>query len=321
MPNSGRRIAVTGAAGYVAGRLIAGLEKDDSVEKIVAMDVRPLESEHSSKVGFHQRDILEPMAALLSDEGVDTIVHLAYVLNPGRKREAARNVNVSGTANVLDACAQSDIRYLLYLSSTSVYGPHEDNPPMLTEKSPMRPLEGFQYSEDKVLAELLIKDFCGRYPDLTACVIRTPPVMGPNADNFIARAFMKPFLVGVKGYDPPMQFLHEDDLVEAMALCIMKRLSGLYNLAGEGTISWSEMVKLMGKRLVSMHPLALSGLTGLAWKLGLQSDSPPSGINFIKHRWTVSTEKIKRELGFVPRYTSREAWEAFVSRQKNVAIG
>ncbi len=315
MNSSGRRIAVTGAAGYVAGRLIAALEGDDSIEKILATDLRPLEHHFSPKVVFRQQDILAPMASLLADEGVDSVVHLAYVLNPGHRRDHARRVNVSGTANVLDGCARAGVKHILYLSSASVYGPHPDNPEMLSEDSPIRPLAGFQYSEDKALAELLIRDYAVRNPQTSAAILRACPVMGPNADNFIARAFLTPVLVGVKGCDLPMQFLHEDDLVDALRLCLMKQASGLYNLAGDGTIRWSEMVELMGKRLVSLNPIALSALTRLAWHLRLQSDSPPVGINFIRYRWTVSTDKIKRELGFAPRHTSREAWQSFATRQ------
>ncbi|MCI0438381.1 MAG: NAD-dependent epimerase/dehydratase family protein [Chloroflexi bacterium] len=314
MSSSGRRIAITGAAGYVAGRLIAALDGDDSIEKILALDVRPLKQHFSPKVAFRQQDILTPMAKPLSGESIDSVVHLAYVLNPGHRRDQARRVNVSGTASLLDSCARAGVRHILYLSSTSVYGPHPDNPPMLAEDSPIRPLEGFQYSEDKALAELLIRDYAVRNPGTSAAILRACPVMGPNADNFIARAFLKPVLVGVKGCDPPMQFLHEDDLVDALRLCLMKQASGLYNLAGDGTIRWSEMVELMGKRLVSLNPIALSALTRLAWHLRLQSDSPPVGINFIRYRWTVSTDKIKRELGFAPRHTSREAWQAFATR-------
>ena len=318
MTNTERRIAITGASGYIAGRLIASLEHDDSVERILTMDIRPPPMQFSSKVAFHQQDISDSMSKLFNNEGIDSVVHLAYVLNPGHNRDAARRVNVSGTANLLDACAQANVKHLLYLSSTSLYGPHPDNPTFLTEESPVRPVEGFQYSEDKVLAELLINDYVAKNPDFTAAIVRACPVMGPNADNFIARAFLKPVLVGVRGCDPPMQFLHEDDLVEALLLCLTKRTSGLYNLAGEGTIRWSEMVEMMGKRLISLQPALLSGLTGLAWKLRLQSDAPAVGINFIRYRLTASIDKIRQDLGFEPRHTSREAWEAFVNRQKRL---
>ncbi|MCH8108790.1 MAG: NAD-dependent epimerase/dehydratase family protein, partial [Chloroflexi bacterium] len=218
--------------------------------------------------------------------------------------------------NVLEACEQAGVRHLLYLSSTSVYGAHADNSPFLTEDSPARPVPGFQYSEDKARVESLIAGFAKRHPETTATVLRACPVMGPNADNFIASAFSKPVLVGVRGYDPPMQFLHEDDLADVLSYCLLQQVSGTYNLTGDGTILWSEMAEVFGKRLMFLPAPLLYGLTSLTWTLRLQRDSPACGLDFIRHRWTASNEKLKRELGITLRYTSREAWEAFVQRDR-----
>ena len=311
-----RRVAFTGASGYVARSLMARLEREPGVELILALDVRPLPGKFSSKVVFRRHDVVEPMASLLSEYRIDAIAHLAYALRPSHDRRAAERVNVGGAGNVLDACARSGVKHLLYLSSTSVYGAHADNPSMLGEDSPARPVRGFQYSEDKARVESLIAEFTARHPETTAIVLRTCPVLGPNADNFIAAAFSKPFLVGVQGHDPPMQFLHEEDLADALSRCVLTRMSGTYNLAGDGTIRWSEMARLFGKRLLILPGPLLRGLTALSWTLRLQRDSPACGLSFITHRWTASNEKLKRELGWSPRCDSRDAWAAFARREK-----
>ena len=110
---------------------------------------------------------------------------------PGHNRDAIERINVGGTANVLDACAEAGLSHILYLSSTSVYGAHPENPALLTEESPTRPVKGFQYSEDKVRSEGLINEYTRRSPDFKAAILRVCPIMGPNADNFIAHAFSK----------------------------------------------------------------------------------------------------------------------------------
>ncbi len=315
-----RRVAVTGASGYVARSLMARLEREPSVELILALDVRPLPGQPCSKVVFRHHDVAEPMAALLSEYRIDAIAHLAYALRQSHDRAAAERVNVGGAVNALHACATAGVQHMLYLSSTSVYGAHASNPPMLSEDSPARPVRGFQYSEDKARVETLIAEFTARHPETTAIVLRSCPVLGPNADNFIANAFSKPLLVGVRGHDPPMQFLHEDDLADALRHCLLTRVSGTYNLAGDGTIGWSEMARLSGQRLVFLPGPLLRGLTALSWALRLQRDSPACGLSFITHRWTASNEKLKGELGIRPRYDSRETWETFARREKTSAV-
>ncbi len=149
---------------------------------------------------------------------------------------------------------------------------------------------------------------------MTSTVLRVCPVMGPNADNFISMAFSKPVLVSVRGYDPPMQLVHEDDLTDVMATCLTARPSGVYHVAGRGPMRWSEMAAAHERRLIPVPAPLLYGLTELTWRLRLQSDSPASGLQFIRYPWTVSTEKIERELGVKFRHSSAEAWEAFVRR-------
>lgn len=180
----------------------------------------------------------------------------------------------------------------------------------------MRPVNGFQYGEDKMLVEMLIRDFNRRHPEIATTVLRACPVMGPNADNFITRAFSRPFLVGIRGCDPPMQFLHEDDLTEVMTICLLTEATGVYNLAGEGTINWSEAVSIFGRKLVYLQAPLLYGLTGATWALRLQRDSPACGLDFIRYRWTVSTEKVQRELDVRFKHSSKEAWEAFAARRR-----
>ena len=312
-----RRVAVTGAAGYVARTLMARLARDDAVERILALDVRQLPAESAKgPVVFERRDVTLPFGPLLWEHHIDALAHLAYVMRPSRDREFARRVNVDGTASTLASCEDAGVRHMLYLSSTSIYGAHPDNPPLLGEEAPPRPPRGFQYSEDKAAAERLIADFAASRPNFSAVVLRACPALGPRADNFIASAFSKPFLVGARGHDPQMQLVHEDDLAEAMSRCLLSRVSGTYNLTGDGLIRWSEMARMFGRRVLWMPRPLLRFLAGASWALRLQNDSPPSGLDFITHSWAASNDRARRELGIRPRHTSREAWAAFAERNR-----
>ena len=315
MSEKPRRVAVTGGSGYVGTALIRHLVERDDVSSVLAIDVRELKQAFGSKVSFVRQDVSAPFPELFGDHAVDTVVHLAYILRQGRNRETNRRVNVDGTHNTIDACRRGGVRRVIYLSSTSVYGAHPDNPPALTEDMPTRPVTGFQYSEDKVQSERLLFEYASDSPDVSVCILRCCPIMGANADNFIASAFDKPFLVAVSGANPPMQLIHEEDMVRCLAQVTLGEAQGLFNLAGAGSINWNEMAAWHGRRVLSMPAWLLYSLTQFTWSLRLQSDSPAMGLDMIRYPWFASTDKIESEIGFRPRYTSNDAWEAYVQRR------
>ncbi len=316
MSEKSRRIAVTGASGYVGTVLIRELVERKDVDSILAIDVRKPRQDLGGKVSFVRQDVSEPFPGLFAEHEIDTVVHLAYLLRQGRNREANRRVNVGGTRNTIEACRRGDVERIVYLSSTSVYGAHPDNPQALTEQMTARPVAGFQYSEDKLASEGLLDEYASETTGAGVCILRCCPVMGVNADNFIANAFDKPFLVAVSDASPPMQLIHEEDMVHCLTLATMGEAEGLYNLAGGGSISWDEMAGARGRRVVSLPAWLLYPLTQLTWSLRLQSDSPAMGLDMIRYPWSASTEKIEREMGFRPRYSSKDAWDAYVERRR-----
>ena len=307
-------IAVTGALGYVGTVLIRHLVEREDVDSVLATDVREPNQALGSKVTFVRQDVSEPFPGLFAEHEVDTVVHLAYVLRQSRNRQANRRVNVDGTRNTLEACRRGGVGRIVYLSSTSVYGAHPDNPQALTEEMLARPVTGFQYSEDKLESERLLNEFASAMSGVAVCILRCCPIMGAHADNFIASAFDKPLLVAVSGTNPPMQLIHEEDMVRCLTLAVLGEAEGLYNMAGAGSIGWREMASTRGRHVVSMPAWLLYPLTQLTWALRLQSDSPAMGLDMIRYPWLASTKKIEREMGFNPRYSSRDAWAAYVER-------
>ena len=303
---SGLRVAVTGAAGSIGSKFVERLAASDDVDGIVAFDALPVGAAHPKVAAFRQ-DIRQPIADILREYGVDAVVHLAFLLRPGRNREAVRRVNVGGTAQVVRGCQAAGVRRLLYLSSTTVYGPHPGDPQPYTEASPVRPVRGFQYAEDKAATELMLEAFAADNPGTCVTVLRGCPVMGPRSENFVTEAFRKVVLVSILGADPPMQFIHEGDLQEALELCLLEPVPGVFNVTGEGAVAFSEIARTAGRRSIAVPAPVLAALTQATWTLRLQSDSPASGLAMARWPWVASNERLTRETGFRPRYTSREA--------------
>ena len=316
MDEKSRRIGVTGASGYVGTVLIRQLVQREDVGSIVAVDVRQPNRDLGSKVSFVRQDVSEPFPALFAEHEVDTVVHLAYVLRQGRNREANRRVNVDGTRNTIDACRRGGVR------TDSLSEQHErvrraprQSTSARPREMPARPVGGFQYSEDKLVSERLLDEYASALPGAAVCIMRCCPIMGANANNFIASALSKPFLVAISGANPPMQLIHEEDMVRCLTLAVLGNAEGLYNLAGAGSMGWHEMASARGRRVLSMPAWLLYPLTQLTWSLRLQSDSPAMGLDMIRYPWFASTEKIQREMGFRPRYSSSDAWQAYVERR------
>lgn len=304
-------IAITGVSGYIGTKLLRYLDGVDDVTRIIGIDIRE-PSFRSSKLEFHYHDVCQPLGDLLAESKVETAVHLAFILRPTRQTVQARQIDIGGTTNLLEACRQADVKHILYLSSHTVYGAHKDNPMPLTEDSPLRPVPGFQYSKDKIEIEGMLRDFSASSHDITLTVLRCCPVIGPNAGGTATTIMFQPLvMVGVTGCDPLMQFVHEDDLVSIMGEFITRKKAGIYNVAGDGTIKYSKVARLLGKKLMKLPEQLLKPVISLSWATHLQSASPSSGVEFIKYPPVVSTDKLKEALGYRFKYSSKEALTDF----------
>jgi UDP-glucose 4-epimerase len=308
-----KKIAITGISGYIGTRLLPRLNSLDEVEKIVGIDTQ--QPEYSSpKLKFYCQDISEPLGDIFVENEVDSAIHLAFILKPTHDLAGARQTDVGGMSNFLEACQKTKVKHILYLSSHTVYGAHPDNAMPLKEDSPLRPLSGFQYSRDKAEAERILRNFDASNKDVIVTILRSCPVIGSNAARSVAALMFKPpVMIGVAGYDPPMQFVHEDDLIELMTLLLEYKKAGIFNVAGDGELRYSEIARIYGRRMLSLPEKLLGLLMGFSWAFRFQSDSPTSGLEFIKYPPIISTDKLKKETGFRFRYSSKDALLSFLS--------
>ncbi|MGP1676439.1 MAG: NAD-dependent epimerase/dehydratase family protein, partial [Burkholderiales bacterium] len=133
------RVLVTGAAGYLGSQLIAALAAEalHTPAALVAMDVREVPSQARLQgVAYETADIrAADLAAMLAHHAIDTVVHLASIVTPGKKsnREFEYSVDVLGTENLLKACVATGVRKIVVSSSGAAYGYHADNPAWIGE--------------------------------------------------------------------------------------------------------------------------------------------------------------------------------------------
>jgi UDP-glucose 4-epimerase len=314
MVEAAKVVAVTGSSGYIGSRLLPQLE-EENLERLVAFDTRPLPLPIHN-ITVYRQDVGRPIEDALRQNGVTTLVHLAFVRNWGRNRREVRNVrenNLRTLHAVLDSCYRAGVQHIIYLSSHTVYGAHRDNPMPLTEQAPLRPLVDFSFGYDKFLSDQILESFAERHSEIKIAILRVSPVLGPSADNDISRIFLNPRPLGVHGYNPPFQFLHEADLARILSIIIQRSISGIFNVAGDGVAFYREIAEAIPTRLRCMPAVLAYPLMGLSWGLGLQHDRSPAHLDFMRYPILLSTGKLVQATGYRFKYTSLETLISFVN--------
>lgn len=311
-------VAVTGVAGYLGQRLLSRLEADRGVDRVVGIDVsEPVTG--SPKLEFHQLDVRDARLAKRI-AGVSTVVHLAFQHDPIRDEERMASVNVEGTANLLAAAAGIGARKVVYPSSSTVYGAHPDNDFPLTEESPLRANEDFAFARHKLETDALVRRFGQENPGVIVTLFRSAVVFGPGMENFVSRMLEAPRLLTVKGHNPPLQFVHEDDVASALALAVAIDLDGVYNLAADGWLPGSDVATLAQRRRIELPEAVAFSIAERLWNAGL-TVSPPGELHYVMHPWVVDNAKL-RAAGWTPQFSNSEALvEAMEVHRRWVAVG
>ncbi|MBI3723429.1 NAD-dependent epimerase/dehydratase family protein [bacterium] len=311
-----RRIAITGISGYVGRTVALMLEMDDTTERVLGIDIAPY-APLSERGVFEQRSVEEPFDELFVKHQIDAAIHLAFVLNPMRDRAKEERVNITGTQNFLDACAKAKVKTVLVASSATAYGALPDNPEVLWEGAPLRAAPDFPYAHDKVRVEDLCYEFAKKNPDVCLQIVRPCVIIGPNVSNFISRLLDKTFFFGAIGYDPPVQFIHEDDAARAIFRLLKSRKVGVFNLAGDGALTMGRVAELAHRTVIRLPAFLLRAIVWLGWKLGISSitEAPPGFLDYTLHPWLISNVKLKTELLFLFKYDGPRAFVDFLDRR------
>ncbi len=315
MADDTKAVAITGASGYIGSRLLRRLEDEEGIRKLVAIDVHsPTEPIHN--MAAYRMDVAEPIDSALLAHRVTTLVHLAFITQPGRNRRevnSIRQTNLDTLRSVLESCVRAGVNHVVYLSSYTVYGAHPDNPIPITDSAPLRPLPDFAYGYDKYLSEQILQEFQEQHPDIAVTILRSCVVLGPSANNYVAKAFFRPWLLGVWNHNPPMQFVYEDDLARVLTIVVQQRLSGVFNVAGDGVVFYREMAEMIGSKLLMLPAFLAVSLTQLTWNLRIHVDSPGAGMALVKYPIVLSTGKLHEVTGYRFWHTSLETLTAFTN--------
>ncbi|KAB2350775.1 NAD-dependent epimerase/dehydratase family protein [Actinomadura rudentiformis] len=317
MPSAAARVVlVTGVSRFLGARVANTLQADPGIERVIGVDTVP-PATSLGRTEFVRVDIRTPsIAKVISAAEVDTVVHLNLVTSPVGPRSKMKEVNVIGTMQLLAACQRSpDMRKLVVRSSAAVYGSSPMNPAVFGEHDEPVEAPTSGYAKDAVEVEGYVRGLRRRRSDLTVSVLRFANFLGPGVDSPLTRYFRMPVVPTVLGFDPRLQFVHEDDGIEVLRRMTVEDHPGTFNVAGDGVLLLSQALRRAGRSYVPMPAPSVSALGDLGKRFGGLSGFSPELLRWLMYGRVIDTARLESELSWRPKYGSEAAFADFVSAQ------
>jgi UDP-glucose 4-epimerase len=220
--------------------------------------------------------------------------------------------NVIGTMQLLGACQRSaTVRRVVVRSTTAVYGSSPRDPAVFTED--LEPHDGpsHGYAKDAAEVEGYVRGFARRRPDVSVSLLRFANFMGPGVDSPLTRYFTQPVLPTVFGFDPRLQFVHEDDAVEVLRRMAKEDHPGTFNVAGAGVLLLSQCARRAGRLSLPLLSPAVRLLGAVVRRAGLV-DYSSEQLSLMSHGRVVDSGALEAELGWKPKFGTGAAFDDFL---------
>jgi UDP-glucose 4-epimerase len=311
-----KNVLITGVSGYLGTLLLKRIALEAEVEHIVGLDIKE-PSFQMPVFTFIKHDVRQPFVNIFKNNDIDTAIHLAFIVTPLHNETKAHQINIEGSKHFLDASLKANVEQIFYMGSNTEYGAHADNPDLFTETSRLNPNTDFPYAFDKATVDEMFQDFAKANSNIYVTIGRTAAVTGPCGDSGGLTLLFLPVMVKAMGKNPFWQFIHEDDLVELVVQLLKGRKRGIYNLTGDGGLTYYQMIKELGKPSIQLPSWLLYWGTKITWRLRLQSRSQAGGVHLLQFPIRLSNEKVKRETGYELHYTGQEAFNVFLKATGN----
>ncbi len=237
------------------------------------------------------------------------VVHMGFIEDLRASERERHDVNVTGTKQLLDHCIQNGVESMVVLSSGYVYGAIPENPYRIDEDSPLSASRSYPEIRDRVEVDTLVSAFLWRYPQIRTCVLRPVNVVGYYAHSMISRYLRERRVPTVMGFDPMMQFIHEEDLSAAIELAVDHRLQGVFNVTGPGEVPLRTAIREAGGSAWPVPEPILRALFQRLFRVGW-SAYPPGAIDFLKYPITLSGERFTQATGFQPLFGLKETLQS-----------
>lgn len=303
------RIVVTGIAGRL-GRLLAQRLHREPDLQVLGIDHRPF-ADRPRDVEHLQVDLRSNRAMELFRKragDIAALVHMGIVHDPRKSPEERHEINVTGTARLLAACAGCKVPKVLVLSSANAYGARPGNPQFLGEDAPLLGAQSDAVMRDLIELDMLASSFFWKHSDIETVILRPVHILGRvhNAPSNYLRRQVVPTLLG---FDPMVQVVHEADVVEAIFLALRAGVRGIFNVPGPGELPISAMLRELGRQALPVPHALFTRALALLFR-GKMSSFPAAELDHIRYTCMVDGTRAREILGYRPRHSLKETLRA-----------
>ena len=300
-------VLVTGAAGELASRVISKLGKK---YQIVAVDFRQLPNPGNGVSSYRGDMNRRAFEDIFRQHDIDGVIHLGRMESDEQTMERRYNANVLGTQRLFKLCLEYGVKRVVVLSTYFVYGASAFNPVLLTEDAPLKAVGLTKDLVDSVELENLANIYLWKYPQLNMTILRPCNVVGPGVRNTVSSLLSQRFAPVLTGFSPMMQFVHVEDMANAVALAFGKNHPGIYNVAPMEWVSYVEALSRCECRplyLPSLPPLLPRLISRLMnWKA-----FPAFLVNYFKYSVIIDGTLFEKTFKYSPDYSLDDILESY----------
>ncbi len=320
------RVVVTGATGNVGTSVLASLHRDDRIDEIIAVARRPplrrLDGAEFISANVCTSDLESVFA------GADAVIHLAWLIQPGRDESITRAVNVAGSERVFRAVAAAKVPALVYASSVGAYSPGPKDR-LVDESWPTGGVDSSFYSRHKAAVERDLDRLAAEHPRLRIVRLRPGLIFKRQAATEIRRLFAGPLLPGAllrSAFAPVspavaglrFQAVHSDDVADAYRAAVLSDCVGAFNIAAEPVIGAAQLAELLDARPVKVPARALRAAAAATYALRLQP-AEPGWVDMALAVPLMSTDRARHELEWAPRHSATDALRELMAGMRDGA--
>lgn len=260
----------------------------------------------SYKIDFNKR-VFEDLFKTYS---FDSVIHLGRISSSEETRLRRYNANVLGTQKLLDLSHKYGISNVIVLSTYHVYGASAYNPALIDETAPLKAAELTMDLVDSVELENLANIYLWRYPDLNITILRPCNIVGPGVKNTISRLLSHNYSPVMMGFSPIMQFIHIDDMADAIALAHQQSKRGVYNVAPNDWIAYQDALAHCNCTTVPIPsvPPAVPKLITRAINLKM---FPAYLVNYFKYPVVINGAAFEKKFGFKAQRPLKEIFRYY----------
>ena len=306
----GERVLITGISGSI-GRLVT--RRLLGRYGVLGVDRNGWPG-HPADVQMHLLDLRKrKFEDIFRTERPDTIVHHAFVRHFRGDPETRHEVNVLGTRRLLEFAAEYGAKRVVVVSSAYVYGAMPENPSFLDEEAPLNVSRTYPEIRDLAEVDHLVMTFLWKHPEIATTLLRPVSMLGPAARSAMSRLLRARVVPMILGFDPMMQFIHEDDVADAVALALEKGTHGVFNVTGPGAVPLSVAIRETGGTAIPLLETVARVVFERLFRLGLYH-TPAGAIDFLKYNCTLDGRRFSTTTGFAPRHALRDVFASMRRR-------